>query len=75
MCKSDGQIFLLEHMRSEMPLMGPLMDLFDPLAVRTFGENINRRTIETVKKTGLTIQREENLKADIFKLIVAIPTQ
>jgi len=74
-CKADGQVVLLEHMRSENPLLGFFMDILNPLAVWIIGNNINRRTIENVEKAGLNIIRLENLKADIYKLIVASPIQ
>ncbi len=72
-CKRDGQVVLLEHMRSEIPLLGLFMDILNPLVVRTIGNNINRRTVDNIKKAGLNIKRVENLKADIYKLIVASP--
>lgn len=72
-CKRDGQVILLEHMRSEIPLLGLFMDILNPLAVRTIGNNINRWTLDNIKKAGLNIIRVENLKADIYKLVVASP--
>lgn len=72
-CKRDGQVVLLEHMRSEIPLLGLFMDILNPLVVRTIGNNINRRTVDNIKKAGLNIKRVENLKADIYKLVVASP--
>jgi len=70
-CKTDGQIILLEHMRSENHLLGLMMDLLNPLFTNAIGNNINRRTMDNIKKAGLYIKRVENLKGDIFKLIVA----
>ena len=32
-CKPDGQIILLEHMRSEHPLLGLLMDILNPVSL------------------------------------------
>ncbi len=72
-CKSDGRVILLEHMRSERPLLGLMMDFINPLFFYTIGNNINRRTMENVIKSGLHIERVENLKADIYKLILASP--
>ncbi len=72
-CKNDGKIILLEHMRSENYVLGLMMDLFNPLVSRIIGNNINRRTLENVRKAGLCIENVENLKGDIFKLIVASP--
>ncbi len=70
--KPDGQIFLLEHVRSDKPVVGTLMDILNPALVRMTGANINRRTVENVRRSGLHIERVEDLgMGDIFKLIVA----
>lgn len=72
-CKGQGRIILLEHMRPNRIPIGRLFDLVNPLIVRLTGVNINRRTIENIKKSGLVIEREEDLLSDIVKLIVARP--
>jgi ubiquinone/menaquinone biosynthesis C-methylase UbiE len=72
--KPKGQIFLMDHVRSQKPILGPAMDLANPLVVRMMGANINRRTVENVRNAGLKIERVENLGlGDIFKLILAHP--
>ena len=70
--RRGGQIVLLEHVRSESPVLGRLMDLVDPLVARLMGPHINRRTVENAQRAGLTLERVEDLGAGgIFKLIVA----
>lgn len=70
--KPGGQVLLLQHVRSESPLVGKLMDLLNPLVVRMTGSNINRRTVEDVQQAGLAIDQVKNLgMGDVFKLIVA----
>jgi ubiquinone/menaquinone biosynthesis C-methylase UbiE len=70
--KPGGQVILLEHMRADNPLLGALMDFFDPIVVRLMGPHINRETIENVRRAGLEIERVEDLdRLGIFKLIVA----
>jgi len=70
--RPGGQILLLEHVRVNKPVIGRLMDLFDPLVVRLMGPHINRRTVENVKKAGLEIERVEELApGGLVKLIVA----
>lgn len=70
--KRGGKILLLEHVRSRLFLLGPLMDLLNPLFVRTMGPNINRRTVENVRMAGLVIDKVDDLdRGDIFKLIHA----
>ena len=63
----------MEHIRSENPLLGTMMDAANPLIVRMMGANINRRTLENVREAGLTVDRVESLEngAGIFKLITA----
>lgn len=70
--RPGGRIVLLEHVRSENPRLGRLMDWLDPLVTRLMGPHINRRTVENVRRAGLVVERVEDLGAeDIFKLIVA----
>jgi len=72
-CKKDGKIILLEHMRSENSVLGLMMDLFNPLFTYIIGNNINRKTVKNINIAGLKIEEMENLKWGIFKLIVASP--
>ncbi|MFA7270563.1 MAG: methyltransferase domain-containing protein [Sterolibacterium sp.] len=72
--KPDGRILLLEHVRIDRPIVGRMMDLLNPLVVRLMGANINRRTVENVKRAGLDILSIENLgPMQMMKLIVARP--
>ena len=75
--KPAGKIFLLEHVRINEPeLVGKVMDLLDPVAVRLMGPHINRRTVENVLRAGLEVERVESLAAvDLVKFIVARPVQ
>ena len=70
-CKPGGKIALLEHVLSASPIPGWLMNLANPLVVRTLGVNINRRTVENVTKSGLEVAVVTDLAAGIFKLIEA----
>jgi ubiquinone/menaquinone biosynthesis C-methylase UbiE len=70
--RSGGRLLMIEHVRSENPLLGNVMDLLNPVVVRTMGPNINRHTVENVDRAGLIVDRVEDLGlGDIFKLIVA----
>jgi phosphatidylethanolamine/phosphatidyl-N-methylethanolamine N-methyltransferase len=70
--KPGGQVLLLEHVRSPNPLIGLLMDVLNPAVVRIMGANINRRTVENVQRSGLQLERVEDVGlGGIFKLIVA----
>lgn len=72
-CKPDGKIILLEHMRTETEPWGRLMDIFNWVSLYTWGANINRRTIENIKKAGLNIVESHDLWFDIVKEIVLSP--
>lgn len=69
--KPGSDIWLMEHVRVDKPVIGPLMDLLNPVFVRITGANINRRTVENVRRAGLEIVSVENLSDDLVKLIHA----
>ena len=72
--KPDGRIFLLDHVRIDRPVIGPLMDLLNPIIGRLTGANINRRTLDIVQRVGLNIETVTDLgPLGIVKLIVAHP--
>ncbi|TLS38894.1 class I SAM-dependent methyltransferase [Pseudalkalibacillus caeni] len=66
-CKPNGRIFMLEHMRSENVVLGPIMDVINPFVVRLWGANINRRTIENIKAAGLSIEKNEKLFGSVMR--------
>lgn len=70
-CKPGGRLLLLEHMRPGNRFLGLLFDLLNPLVVRLMGANINRRTMDNVRKAGWRILVEEPLSSDIFRWIEA----
>ena len=70
--KPGGLVLLLQHVRSESPVLGRLMDLLNPLVVRMMGANINRRTPEDVRQAGLFVEEVKSFgMGDVFKLIIA----
>ena len=71
--RPGGDIWLLEHVRIDKPIIGPVMDALNPLVVRMVGANINRRTVENVKRAGLEIVSVRNLSGELVKLIHARP--
>ena len=70
-CKAGGKVVLLEHVLSTHRIVGFLMNLANPLVVRTMGANINRQTVENVSQSGLVLEQVTDLGAGIFKLIEA----
>ncbi len=72
--KPGGRILLLEHTRIDRPVIGWIMDLLNPIIVRLWGANINRRTVENVRQAGLDIEDIQDLgPMQMVKLIVAKP--
>lgn len=69
--RPGGQLLLLEHVRSENPVAGKLMDWLNPLVVRASGANINRRTVENVRLAGFDDVRVSSHLLNIVKLIEA----
>lgn len=69
-CKDGGKIVMIEHEKSENKAIGLLMDIFNPITLNLYGANINRKTVENIKKAGFTKIEVTNLKSDILKKIV-----
>ncbi|MFD1774784.1 class I SAM-dependent methyltransferase [Paenibacillus rhizophilus] len=74
-CKPDGKVLLLEHMRSEQPFAGILMDLLNPITVRISGANINRRTLQNIEKAGFSIEENVPLMGSIVRRLVLTPNK
>jgi ubiquinone/menaquinone biosynthesis C-methylase UbiE len=72
-CKTDGRLLLLEHMRPGNAPLGFLFDILNPMVVRMMGANINRRTMENIQKAGWKIRSEERLSSDIVRWIEGEP--
>jgi ubiquinone/menaquinone biosynthesis C-methylase UbiE len=72
-CKQDGRLLLLEHMRPGNPAFGFFFDRLNPMVVRMMGANINRKTMDNIRKAGWRILSEERLFSDIIRLIEAEP--
>jgi len=71
--KPGGDIWLLDHVRVNKPIIGPLMDIFNPLVVRMMGANINRRTEQNIRQAGLEIHSISYLKGELVQLVHAGP--
>ncbi|TGC09483.1 class I SAM-dependent methyltransferase [Methanolobus halotolerans] len=73
-CKPDGTVINVEHMKSSNRIISLAEDIFDPVTSGLTGVHINRKTVENVKKAGLNITEEKNLALkDVFRLIVSEP--
>jgi ubiquinone/menaquinone biosynthesis C-methylase UbiE len=70
-CVPGGKVVLLEHVVHASRVFAILMNLANPVVVRMFGPNINRRTVENAAQSGLEIEQVTELWLGIFKLIEA----
>lgn len=70
-CKNDGKIIMLEHMRSENKVIGKFMDIINFIPLHIWGANINRKTLKNLRKAGFVEEDIEyqNVWTDIVKLI------
>ena len=70
--KPGKRAYFLEHVRSNNTIVGNLMDLLNPLIVRLMGPNINRNTVDNIRKSGLSIIKDEKLFLNgIFRMVIA----
>ena len=69
-CRPGGKVVMLEHVRSHKPVLGPLMDMLNPVPLCIYGANINRNTIQNLKLAGFRNIEVRDLCLDIVKLIV-----
>ena len=51
--RPGGRLLLLEHVRSDNPVTGKVMDWLNPLIVRMEGANINRRIDDNLRAAGI----------------------
>lgn len=71
-CKPYGKIIMIEHVRSEKPFVGTIMDLLNPIFINLYGCNINRQTVSNINQAGFIKTEINNLAGDIVKKIQII---
>ena len=67
--KPGGRLRMLEHVRSSNEVIGQLMDWLNFIPVNIWGANINRETVNNLKKAGFEDIEVTRLWKDIVKLI------
>jgi len=67
--KPDGQLIMIEHVRSAIGPLGIFMDFMTPLTSR-IGPSLNRDTVGNVQKAGFRLRRVENVYLDVVKIIL-----
>ncbi len=65
-----GKLLMFEHVRSQNGLAARIQD-FMTFFTRRYGPEMNRRTAETVLKTGFKIEKVEKAYLDVFLSIEA----
>jgi ubiquinone/menaquinone biosynthesis C-methylase UbiE len=70
--KPDGQLIMIEHVRSAIGPLGIFMDFMTPLTSR-IGPSLNRDTVGNVQKAGFRLRRVENVYLDVVKIIEGVP--
>ncbi len=71
-CRNDGLVLLLEHVRPTGRLTGWLADLLDPVLFRGVGIHINRETLTNANDAGLELLTVERALG-VYRLIQARP--
>ncbi|MHA1228243.1 MAG: class I SAM-dependent methyltransferase, partial [Candidatus Hodarchaeales archaeon] len=56
--KPNGNIIMLEHVISQMPLMALFQKVFNPFTRGIFGFNIDRDTVDNVRKAGGVLKKD-----------------
>jgi ubiquinone/menaquinone biosynthesis C-methylase UbiE len=74
-CRPDGRVVLLEHVRSPVAPVAALERLLSPLQERYIGCHLTRETVDTLREEGFTVVSEQTRLAGVFRLVVArLPT-
>lgn len=66
-----GQLLLVEHVLTHIPVLRSLMRFFDPVPAKLWGAHIARDTVANVRRAGFINVTDTNLSLDIVKLIEA----
>jgi ubiquinone/menaquinone biosynthesis C-methylase UbiE len=70
--RPGGRLYMLEHVRPEHPLLGPLADLLNlPWHALSDDCKLNRRTADNVVAAGFTLESVEKRFLGVVNLIVA----
>jgi hypothetical protein len=72
-CRPDGRIVLLEHVRAPNPVLAWLQRKLTPAQVRRMGCHFDRPTDQLVREMGFPIERDDDRLFSIFHLIVMRP--
>lgn len=71
--KPNGQLVMLEHMRSEIRVVGKVLDVANPLSTFISGVNVNRETVKNIEKAGMLVESERYLMTSIMRELIVVP--
>ena len=72
-CRPDGRVVLLEHVRSPVGPVYAVERLLSPLQERFIGCHLTRKTIDVARRLGFTVESERQRLFGVFRLVVARP--
>ena len=72
-CRPDGRVVLLEHVRSPVWPVYAVERLLSPLQERFIGCHLTRETIDTARREGFAIASERRRLFGVLRLVVARP--
>ncbi len=70
-CRPDGRVVLLEHVRSPVAPVYVIERLLSPLQERSVGCHLTRETVKVAQDVGFTIRSERSRVFGVFRLVVA----
>ena len=71
----EGRLFLLEHVRSDNWLLGPLLDAVNVLTSRLFADRFNQRIEPLLAEAGWRVVERRDLFLDVIRLVEAAPQE
>ena len=71
----EGRLFLLEHVRSDNWLLGPLLDAVNVLTSRLFADRFNQRIEPLLAEAGWRVVERRELFLDVIRLVEATPQE
>lgn len=69
--KPRGELRMFEHTASRYFPFNVFLNLMTPIA-RLVGPNLNRRTVENVKRAGFEVRQVRNVYLDVVKTVYAV---
>lgn len=72
-CRPDGRIVLLEHVRAPNPALAWMQRKLTPGQIRRMGCHLDRPTDQLVREMGFAVDRDDRRLFSIFRLMVMRP--